>query len=114
MLHEVSAELAQVEPWTAEATEQAVRAFAERKGAKLGAVAQPLRAALDRPHDVAGHFRSADRARQGGEPCPHRRPNQARKRHTARGLIREQFCGSVAQVCCSQACDSFLIQRWIG
>ncbi len=35
-----------VEPWTAEATEQAVRTFAERKGAKLGAVAQPLRAAL--------------------------------------------------------------------
>ncbi len=35
-----------VEPWTGEATEQAVRAFAERRGAKLGAVAQPLRAAL--------------------------------------------------------------------
>ena len=35
-----------VEPWTAEATEQAVRGYAERKGAKLGAVAQPLRAAL--------------------------------------------------------------------
>jgi glutamyl-tRNA synthetase len=46
LLHDVSAELAGVEPWTAEATEQAVRAFAERKGAKLGAVAQPLRAAL--------------------------------------------------------------------
>ena len=40
------AELEAVEPWTAEATEQAVRAFAERKGIKLGAVAQPLRAAL--------------------------------------------------------------------
>ncbi len=39
-------ELAGVEPWTAEAMEQAVRAFAERKGAKLGSVAQPLRAAL--------------------------------------------------------------------
>jgi glutamyl-tRNA synthetase len=32
--------------WTAEDTERAVRAFAERKGAKLGAVAQPLRVAL--------------------------------------------------------------------
>ena len=30
----------------AEATERAVRGFAERHGAKLGAVAQPLRAAL--------------------------------------------------------------------
>jgi glutamyl-tRNA synthetase len=35
-----------VEPWTPEATEQAVRSFAEAKGIKLGAVAQPLRAAL--------------------------------------------------------------------
>jgi glutamyl-tRNA synthetase len=46
LLHDVGAELAAVEPWTTEGTEQAVRAFAERKGAKLGAVAQPLRAAL--------------------------------------------------------------------
>jgi glutamyl-tRNA synthetase len=46
LLQDVMAELTHVEPWTAEATEQAVRAFAERKGHKLGAVAQPLRAAL--------------------------------------------------------------------
>jgi glutamyl-tRNA synthetase len=46
VLHEIGSELAAVEPWTAEATEQAVRAFAERKAAKLGAIAQPLRAAL--------------------------------------------------------------------
>jgi glutamyl-tRNA synthetase len=46
LLQDVGNELASVEPWTAEATEQAVRAFAERKGAKLGSVAQPLRAAL--------------------------------------------------------------------
>jgi glutamyl-tRNA synthetase len=46
LLQDVGHELAGVEPWTAEATEQAVRAFAERKGSKLGAVAQPLRAAL--------------------------------------------------------------------
>jgi glutamyl-tRNA synthetase len=45
-LQDVGTELAAVEPWTAEATEQAVRAFAERRGLKLGAVAQPLRAAL--------------------------------------------------------------------
>jgi glutamyl-tRNA synthetase len=32
--------------WSAETTEAAVRAFAERAGLKLGAVAQPLRAAL--------------------------------------------------------------------
>ena len=46
LLAEVGVELTAVEPWTPEATEQAVRTFAERKGAKLGAIAQPLRAAL--------------------------------------------------------------------
>jgi glutamyl-tRNA synthetase len=46
LLHDIGPELAGVEPWTTSATEQAVRAFAERKGAKLGAVAQPLRASL--------------------------------------------------------------------
>src|SRR5271154_6796836 len=46
LLADIAAELAAVEPWTAETTEQAVRTFAERKGAKLGAIAQPLRAAL--------------------------------------------------------------------
>jgi glutamyl-tRNA synthetase len=46
LLREVAAELADVDPWTAETTELAVRGFAERHGAKLGAVAQPLRAAL--------------------------------------------------------------------
>jgi glutamyl-tRNA synthetase len=46
LLGEISDELRHVEPWTVEATEQAVRAFAERRGIKLGGVAQPLRAAL--------------------------------------------------------------------
>jgi len=46
MLGDVLPELEAVEPWTAEATEQTVRDYAERKAAKLGAVAQPLRAAL--------------------------------------------------------------------
>jgi glutamyl-tRNA synthetase len=46
LLADIAAELAAVAPWTAAGTEQAVRLFAERKGAKLGAVAQPLRAAL--------------------------------------------------------------------
>jgi glutamyl-tRNA synthetase len=39
-------DLATVEPWSAPATEGAVRAFSERHGLKLGSVAQPLRAAL--------------------------------------------------------------------
>ena len=46
LLGEVIPVLEAVENWTAEATEQAVRGYAEHKGAKLGAVAQPLRAAL--------------------------------------------------------------------
>jgi glutamyl-tRNA synthetase len=46
ILAELLPDLSDVEPWTAAATENAVRAFAERKEIKLGAVAQPLRAAL--------------------------------------------------------------------
>jgi glutamyl-tRNA synthetase len=46
LLGGIATELASIEPWTAEATERAVRTFAEHRGAKLGAVAQPLRAAL--------------------------------------------------------------------
>jgi len=46
LLGELARELETVEPWTAEGTEAAVRAFAERRNVKLGSVAQPLRAAL--------------------------------------------------------------------
>jgi glutamyl-tRNA synthetase len=46
LVAEIVPDLEAVGAWTAEATEQAVRAYAERKTAKLGAVAQPLRAAL--------------------------------------------------------------------
>jgi glutamyl-tRNA synthetase len=46
LLGDLSEDLKTIEPWSAETTEQAVRAFAERKGIKLGSVAQPLRAAL--------------------------------------------------------------------
>jgi glutamyl-tRNA synthetase len=46
LLRELNNQLSTVDPWTAQATEHAVRAFAEGHGAKLGAVAQPLRAAL--------------------------------------------------------------------
>jgi len=46
LLGRLADELTAVEPWTAETTEQFVRAFAERNGSKLGGVAQPLRAAL--------------------------------------------------------------------
>jgi glutamyl-tRNA synthetase len=46
LMGKLAARLGAVEPWSAEATEAAVRTFAEREGVKLGAVAQPLRAAL--------------------------------------------------------------------
>jgi glutamyl-tRNA synthetase len=46
LVRDVASILTGVEPWTAEATELALRAFAEQKGLKLGAVAQPVRAAL--------------------------------------------------------------------
>ena len=38
--------LERADPWTAQSTEAAVRAFAEEHGLKLGTIAQPLRAAL--------------------------------------------------------------------
>src|SRR3954465_1124356 len=46
VLGRVARDLAMVDPWSAEGAEAAVRAFAERSGAKLGAIAQPLRVAL--------------------------------------------------------------------
>ena len=46
LMVKLARELKNVEPWSAATAEAAVRAFAEREGAKLGAVAQPLRAAL--------------------------------------------------------------------
>jgi glutamyl-tRNA synthetase len=46
LLDKIRAVLATVTPWEAAATEAAVRAFAEQNNLKLGAVAQPLRAAL--------------------------------------------------------------------
>jgi len=46
LLADLAADLAGVESWTPQATEETVRTFAQRHGAKLGAVAQPLRAAL--------------------------------------------------------------------
>jgi glutamyl-tRNA synthetase len=46
VLAEIIPELASVSPWSAQATEAVVRGFAERRGVKLGNIAQPLRAAL--------------------------------------------------------------------
>ncbi|HUJ99266.1 MAG TPA: glutamate--tRNA ligase [Stellaceae bacterium] len=46
LLADIATVLTAVEPWAPDATEPAVRGFAEAKGLKLGAVAQPLRVAL--------------------------------------------------------------------
>jgi glutamyl-tRNA synthetase len=46
LLAGLAAELAAVDSWAAEKTEAALRAFAERRNVKFGAVAQPVRAAL--------------------------------------------------------------------
>jgi glutamyl-tRNA synthetase len=45
-LGELANQLGKIESWDAAVTEQAIRAFAEGRGAKLGGIAQPLRAAL--------------------------------------------------------------------
>jgi glutamyl-tRNA synthetase len=46
MIGELIPALEKVEPWTTSTIEESVRTFAEGSGRKLGAVAQPLRAAL--------------------------------------------------------------------
>ena len=46
LIGRLRAVLETVEPWSAETTEAAMRGFAEQNNLKLGAVAQPLRAAL--------------------------------------------------------------------
>jgi glutamyl-tRNA synthetase len=46
LIGQLRAKLADVTPWSGEATESAMRAFADTHGLKLGAVAQPLRVAL--------------------------------------------------------------------
>ncbi len=46
VIAELLPELENLDPWAAESLEAALRTFAERAGRKLGAVAQPLRAAL--------------------------------------------------------------------
>jgi glutamyl-tRNA synthetase len=46
LLRALARDFAALEPWNAATAEAAVRAYADRAGVKLGAVAQPLRAAL--------------------------------------------------------------------
>jgi glutamyl-tRNA synthetase len=46
LLADLIAELGAVAPWNAQTTEAVIRSFSERRNVKLGAVAQPLRAAL--------------------------------------------------------------------
>jgi glutamyl-tRNA synthetase len=46
LLRELVEDLDALDPWTAETTERAIRAFSDRRAVKLGSVAQPLRAAL--------------------------------------------------------------------
>ncbi|KAH2818100.1 hypothetical protein KXV85_003887, partial [Aspergillus fumigatus] len=63
LIGQLHSALEKVETWSAARTEAALRAFAEEKGLKLGAVAQPLRAALT---EIAGVGVLAD---QVDQPC---------------------------------------------
>jgi glutamyl-tRNA synthetase len=55
-LKQVVPVLEQAEPWSAETTETAIRQLAEKLGMKLGAIAQPLRAALTGKSTSPGIF----------------------------------------------------------
>ena len=80
LLADIGAELAAVEPWTAEATEQAVRTFAEAQGRQARRRGAAVARGADRPHHFARHLRGAGRARQGREPGARRRPDRRAKR----------------------------------
>jgi glutamyl-tRNA synthetase len=67
--------LAAVTPWSTEATEAAMRNFAEQNNLKLGAVAQPLRAALTGRTTSPGIFEVL--AVLGREECLARLADQA-------------------------------------
>jgi glutamyl-tRNA synthetase len=69
------AALAAVSPWSAETTEAAMRSFAEQNNLKLGAVAQPLRAALTGRTTSPGIFEVL--AVLGREECLARLGDQA-------------------------------------
>ena len=76
LLRDLEGELGAVEPWSTEATERAVRTFAERHGLKARRRGPAVARGADRPPDLARHLRRARRARQGRELGPRRRPGQ--------------------------------------
>ena len=83
--------LAALADWTAQATEAAVRGFAEASGLKLGQVAQPLRAALTGRATSPRSVRRDGGARARREPraaCATRRPRASRLGGTAPSFRR--------------------------
>ncbi len=75
LISRMRTELAAVSPWSAETTEAAMRNFAEQNNLKLGAVAQPLRAALTGRTTSPGIFEVL--AVLGREECLARLGDQA-------------------------------------
>src|SRR3954453_9557921 len=75
LITKLRAALEQVSPWSAETTEAAMRNFAEQNNLKLGAVAQPLRAALTGRTTSPGIFEVL--AVLGREECLARLGDQA-------------------------------------
>jgi glutamyl-tRNA synthetase len=107
LLHEeIEPELAAVEPWTAETTERAVRAFAERKGVKLGAVAQPLRAALTGRTTSPGIFEVLILFGKAESLARVADQSQARG-----GLAARQLIGADRQPTMGRVCDRFVTRR---
>ncbi len=74
LLGQMARDLAMVDPWSAEAAEAAVRAYAERVGRQARRGGAAAARGADRPHDLARHLRRAGRAGKGRKPRAHRRP----------------------------------------
>ena len=75
LIAKLRAVLETVSPWSAQTTEAAMRNFAEQNNLKLGAVAQPLRAALTGRSTSPGIFEVL--AVLGREECLARLADQA-------------------------------------
>src|SRR5262249_29599106 len=77
MIGELIPALERVEPWTTSSVEETVRTFAETSGRKLGAVAQPLRAALTGRTTSPGIFDVLGGVGKGGKGGALRGPGGA-------------------------------------
>ena len=83
--------------WSGGEAEAVVRAYGEEIGAKLGTVAQPLRAALTGRSTSPGIFDVLERARPRGKPRPDRRSGRGRELNGSPRPLRSGAAGDASR-----------------